>query len=116
MVLLGARPLEKVIVRERLQPRRLADGEAAALCRVVVDEVVTILGDVGRDGCGRPARALHAEAVVELGVLQRLSDVLMLGQQLRGKIFEQRRAVVNAGEGRDKEVAVKVGRMCERVS
>ena len=38
LVLLGARPLEAVIVGERLQPRGFAHAEAAALRRVVVDE------------------------------------------------------------------------------
>ena len=46
VILLRARPLKKVIVRERLQPRRLADGQAAALRRFRVNKIMAVLGDV----------------------------------------------------------------------
>lgn len=48
--LLGTVTLEEVVVWEGLQPCSLSDCQAAALHWIVMDEVVTILGDVTGDG------------------------------------------------------------------
>ena len=63
MILCRARPREKVVVGEGLKARRLPHGKTAALHRVIMDEVVTILRDVGRDGGRNLMRELHSEAV-----------------------------------------------------
>ena len=43
MKLLRSVTLKEIIVRERLQSRRLPDGEASALSRVGMNEVMSIL-------------------------------------------------------------------------
>lgn len=63
MVLLGFVSLKKVAIREGLQPRSLADRQAAALRWVRVDEIMTVLGYVaGNSGAGSVI-ALHPEPV-----------------------------------------------------
>ncbi len=61
-----SRPAEAVVIRERLQSRRFAYGEATALVLVVVNEVVTIFCNMAGDRCRRPVGHLHAEAVIEI--------------------------------------------------
>src|SRR5205823_483022 len=56
-------PGEEIVVGECLQSGCLADGKAAALCRVRMDEVVPVLGDVRRDRGCRPSLHLNAEPV-----------------------------------------------------
>lgn len=51
LVLLRARSLENVIVGKGLQTRRLAHRQAPALRRVVVNQVVSVLVDVGHGHC-----------------------------------------------------------------
>ena len=48
-VLVGDCALEEVVVRKCLETRCLADTQASALFRLVVDVVMTVLGDVGDD-------------------------------------------------------------------
>src|SRR3546814_17652731 len=65
MILRRPVSLELVVVREGLEPGDLPHGQASALRRVVMDEVVTVLTDVrcdrGRDLVGK----LDPEAVIE---------------------------------------------------
>ena len=53
IVLFGAVALKEVVVREGLETGRFADGQAAALGRVVVDIVMSILADVAYYCAGR---------------------------------------------------------------
>jgi hypothetical protein len=55
MVLLRAGTFEKIVVWEGLETGSLADCEAAALGRIVVDIVMAVSADVGDDGCGDAA-------------------------------------------------------------
>src|SRR3546814_9798653 len=65
MILRRPVSLELVVIREGLEPGDLPHGQASALRRVVMDEVVTVLTDVrcdrGRDLVGK----LDPEAVIE---------------------------------------------------
>lgn len=54
---------EEIVVGEGLETGALADGHAAALGGVPVDEVVAVLGDVAGDGARRAVGQLHAEPV-----------------------------------------------------
>src|SRR5262245_49368031 len=65
MVLCRARAFKKVVVRKCLCPSRLPDGEASALCRIVMNVVVAVLRDVGSDGRGGPVRKLNAKPIRE---------------------------------------------------
>lgn len=56
---------EEIVVREGLKAGRLAHGEAAALHRIGVNEVVPILRDVAGDRGRRLPGELDAEAIVE---------------------------------------------------
>ena len=65
-VLLRAAAVEEVVVRERLKTGHFPDGEATALARIVVNEVVAILGNVTRDGGAWAVGDLHSVAIIEI--------------------------------------------------
>lgn len=65
-VLFRAAAVEEVVVRERLKAGYLPHRETAALTRIVMNEVVTILGDMTRDGGAWTFGDLHPVAVVEV--------------------------------------------------
>ncbi len=108
MILRRARPLKKIIVRERLQPRRLAHGQAAALGRIVVDEIMSVLGYVRGNGGGRTAPELDAEPVVKHGAGDGFGHVFMVGQKFNGKMFQSGRLFHQPGELGGKQVAVQI--------
>src|SRR4051812_41648885 len=70
-VLFRSWPLEKIIVGKSLQARSLPNGQASALARVVMNEVMAVLGNVGSNGRGRTAFDLNPEAIVEFRTFQR---------------------------------------------
>lgn len=64
-ILLGPVAEEQIVVGEGLQPGSLADGQAATLQRIRMDEVVSVLGDVAGN-CRRGFLCqLNPESVVE---------------------------------------------------
>ena len=63
VVLLGSGPTEDVVFGECLKDGRFAHGETSALTRIVVDEVVSILRDVGSDRGRRTILHLYSESV-----------------------------------------------------
>ena len=65
-VLLRAGPMEEVVVRKRLETRHFPHGEAPALTRVRMNEIVAVLRQVTRDRCARAIGKLHPVAVIEL--------------------------------------------------
>ena len=88
--LLCPRSLETVIIRESLQPGGLPNGKASVLARVRVDEIVTVLGDVGGNRRGRSLPALDAESVGELLPFDRVGDVPVVGLEKLREIFQDR--------------------------
>lgn len=66
MILHGAWTAEEIVIREGLQPRRLAHRQGADLSRVGVDEIVSVLGDVAGHGAGGAITHLDAEAIREI--------------------------------------------------
>ena len=108
MVLLCARAFKEIIVRKRLQSCRLAHSEAAALSRVVVNEIMAVLGNMRRDGGCGAASHLHAESVIEFAFLQSRSNIFVIREQRHWKVVEQRRTVINTAEGRYEKVTVKI--------
>lgn len=108
LILLRAGPLEKIIVRERLEASGLADGETTTLGRIVMDEVVAVFGNVRGNGCGGAVGHLNTKPIIKLPVRQGLGDVLVVWEQLWREVSKQRRAAVDSGEGGGEEIAVKV--------
>ncbi len=88
LVLLCARPLKKIVVREGLESCSLADGQASTLRGIVVDEVVAVLGNVGGHRAGRVALELDPEAIIEFSGLERVCDVLVVRQEVVGEVVE----------------------------
>ena len=62
-ILLGPWAAEEVVIRKRLQTCCLAYGQTAALRRVGVNEVMTVLRDVSGDSCCGVADSLHSKPV-----------------------------------------------------
>lgn len=58
--------LEEIVVWERLQPGSFPDSQAAALMRVGVNKIVTILGQMRGDRGGRVIPNLYPEAVSKI--------------------------------------------------
>lgn len=63
MKLLSSVSLEKIVVRERLQTGGLSDRQGAALLRIGMDEVVSILGNMAGNGSCRFFETLNPEPV-----------------------------------------------------
>ncbi len=70
-VLLCPVPLEEVVVWEGLQTGNLSHGKAPALGWVGVNEIMSVLGDVGDHGGRWMTSQLDAEAVGERRVVVR---------------------------------------------
>jgi hypothetical protein len=107
-VLIRSCAFEKVVVRKRLEPSGFADGEAPALKRVWMNEIVPVLGDVRGNSCCRHRTALDAKAIVKEAVRQRLLYVFMTRQKRRWKISELRRDAMNRRVTGRKEITVKI--------
>lgn len=56
---------EQIVVGEGLKAGGFADSQAAALPRIRMDEVVSVLGDVAGNGCRGFLRQLNPESVIE---------------------------------------------------
>jgi hypothetical protein len=108
LVLFGTGSFEEIVVRERLDAGRLPDGEAAALSGVVVDEVVAVFRYVGCNGCRRVAGELNVKAVVECAIPEGFWHILVQGEQLSRKVFENRRAAMHPRERGGEQVAVEI--------
>ena len=80
-VLLRARAMKEVVVRKRLETCYLSHGEAPALTRIRMNEVVAVLRQVTRDRCARPVGELHPVSVVEMtGVPVRVARHERIGE------------------------------------
>src|ERR1035438_1569805 len=64
-VLIGARPLEEIVVRERLDPSRFPNRPAPALRRVMMNEVMPVFADVTRNRGRRLVLHLYPEPIIE---------------------------------------------------
>ena len=64
-ILLGPIAEEQVVVGEGLQPSGLAHGQAPALHRIGMDEVMSILGDMARYGSRGRVGQLDSKTVIE---------------------------------------------------
>ena len=78
-ILLSAIAFEEIVVGKRLETRGFPHGQAAALLRVRVNEIMPVLGDVAGDGRGRLAPQLDTETVgklagIPVAVIRRQSD------------------------------------------
>ena len=92
VVLLRLVPLKEVIVGKRLKSRRLADGQRSTLRRIVMNEVVTILGDVAGHSRGRSICQLHLESVGKSLIAFRtgFENIAMSRKQRLWKISQHR--------------------------
>lgn len=106
MVLRGPRPQETVVIREGLESGGFPDSEAPALRRVVMDEVVAVLGDMRRDGGGGTVGKLHAEPVRKHLSLPADTDVPVCGQQASREIGQRRAPALDGSEGRGEGIAL----------
>ena len=59
----SSRSLETVVVWKCLKTRSLANSQTSALCWIVVDIIVAVLGNMGSDGSGYLVGQLNPEAV-----------------------------------------------------
>ncbi|MNG26072.1 hypothetical protein D3C84_1110060 [compost metagenome] len=65
MKLLSPISLEEIVVRERLEPGSLTYCQTTTLLRVVMDEIVPILGDVTGDCRSGKVLQLNPETIAE---------------------------------------------------
>lgn len=104
-ILLGAVSQKRVVVGKCLQPRGLADGQAAALGRVRVDEIVPVLGNMAGDRRRRAVGKLNPEAIIEFAAL----PVAVIGSQgcrkIRGPGADAEDKAIAGG----KQIAGKIG-------
>ena len=108
-VLFGTRATEEVVVRESLQSCRFANGQAAALCGVMVYEVVTILGHVACDRCGWRVRKLHPEAIPEMAVaVHGGGDVRMIRPQRLWELANDWRLAERPGVTGCEQIPMKI--------
>ena len=77
--LLGSGPLEKIVVRKRLETSSLSYGQAATLSRVIMNKIMSIFGNMACNRCRRSIFQLHSESVAKFSRL----PVLMCGCQAR---------------------------------
>lgn len=77
-VLRGTLAAKEIVVRKRLQPRTFSNGQTTALSRIVVDVVVAVLVDVGRNSGGWRVTKLYPEAIGKISSIQRPRDIAMV--------------------------------------
>jgi hypothetical protein len=79
-VLIGARALKEIVVRERLDASRFPNRPTPALRRIVMNEVMTIFADVARDRGCRLVLDLNPKPIIEntVPIPYSLRDILMV--------------------------------------
>ena len=88
---------KEIVIRERLETGGLSHRQAARLFGVRVDIVVAVFGYMRSDRSRRPRPRLYAEAVKEhISLDDRVSDVLVIWQQVSRKVRELWRAFFNS--------------------
>ena len=108
LVLFSARSFEEIVVRKCLESRRFANRQASGLRWIVMNEVMSVFGNM-RGDCGRGATpGLNAKTVIEHTAGNGGCHVRMFGQQRVGKILQTWSLIVCAGKLGGKQIAVQV--------
>ena len=106
--LLGSVSLKVLVIGKSLQSRGFPDRKTPALRWIGVNEVMSVLRDVGNDCGGRQVTLLHMKPVFERCTVVRALRVCMVRQQTGREVSEIRRVSSDAGEAGGKEVSMQI--------
>lgn len=103
--------LEKIVVRESLEPSRFPNSEAPALALIGMDEVMAVLGQMRRDCGGRIIPELYPKPVGECVYTPLLiwDRVGMVGPQRLREFMHLGRAPVSGRKTGGIEIPVQIG-------
>src|SRR5688572_2057013 len=101
---LGSIAFKVIVVRKCLQPRGLPWAQAATLGCIRMNEVVSILANMGGDRRSWPIPKLHSKTISECESSLLLTGALVLWKEDIGKVSKSRRFRSRYGEGRCKQI------------
>ena len=107
MELLRSVSEKEIVVREGLQSGGFADSQASALSRIIMNKVVTVLGDMAGYRRGGNARSLYTKTVAELSSLP-VFMVWFESWQVEVMVAFGR-VLICLGKGRSVNVSTQIG-------
>lgn len=107
-VLLGSVPFEEVVIGKRLDSRRLANRQAAALGNTRVNKIMPVFCNMCRDRRCWITCNLYTEAIHERRPGHSLPDVTMLWKQEARKVSQLRSTIFHLRVRCGKEITVQI--------